>query len=120
MRSRERRLSTLPTTSFVVPARSSQYLSRLSQICGLTVAVESGTTEQSDATAQNEQCKAAGHKAVTVLAYPTQTQANLALSSGRAQVMMADTPVAAYQARLSHGKFKLGGSYGVAPYGIAI
>ena len=34
---------------------------------------------------------------------------------------MADSPVAAYQVKQSHGVFKLTGqSYGVAPYGIAV
>lgn len=107
-------------TSFVVRSDSSLSLTSLDQICGMTVAVESGTTEQSDASGQSKKCTAAGKKAVTVLAYPTQTQANLTLSAGRAQVMMADTPVAAYQVKLSNGKFKLEGAYGVAPYGIAI
>lgn len=107
-------------TSFVVRSDSSLNPTSLDQICGMTVAVESGTTEQSDASGQSKMCTAAGKKAVTVLAYPTQTQANLTLSAGRAQVMMADTPVAAYQVKLSNGKFKLGGAYGVAPYGIAI
>ena len=107
-------------TSFVVSSGSSLNLTSLDQICGMTVAVESGTTEQSDAAGQSKKCTAAGKKAVTVLAYPTQTQANLTLSAGRAQVMMADTPVAAYQVKLSNGKFKLEGAYGVAPYGIAI
>ncbi len=107
-------------TSFVTRSDSSLSLTSLTQICGMTVAVESGTTEQSDASGQSNKCTAAGKKAVTVLAYPTQTQANLTLSAGRAQVMMADTPVAAYQVKLSNGKFKLEGSYGVAPYGIAI
>jgi polar amino acid transport system substrate-binding protein len=107
-------------TSFVVRSDSSLNLTSLDQICGMTVAVESGTTEQSDASAQSKKCTGAGKKAVSVLAYPTQTQANLTLSAGRAQVMMADTPVAAYQVKLSTGKFKLEGAYGVAPYGIAI
>jgi polar amino acid transport system substrate-binding protein len=107
-------------TSFVVPSSSSLNLTSLGQICGKTVAVESGTTEQSDSSSEEMKCDAAGKKADTVLAYPTQTQANLALSAGRAQIMMADTPVVAYQAKLSSGKFKLGGEYGVAPYGIAI
>ena len=107
-------------TSFVVASGSSLNLTSLDQLCGMTVAVESGTTEQSDSSSQDKKCTAAGMKAVTVLAYPTQTQANLALSAGRAQVMMADTPVAAYQVKLSSGKFKLEGAYGVAPYGIAI
>lgn len=107
-------------TSFVVRSDSGLNLTSLDQICGMTVAVESGTTEQSDAAGQSKKCTGAGKKAVTVLAYPTQTQANLTLSAGRAQVMMADTPVAAYQVKLSNGKFKLEGAYGVAPYGIAI
>jgi len=107
-------------TSFVVRSDSSLNLTSLDQICGMTVAVESGTTEQSDASGQSKKCTAAGKKAVIVLAYPTQTQANLTLTAGRAQVMMADTPVAAYQVKLSNGKFKLEGAYGVAPYGIAI
>ena len=107
-------------TSFVVSSGSPLNLTSLDQICGMTVAVESGTTEQSDASGQSKKCTAAGKNAVTVLAYPTQTQANLTLTAGRAQVMMADTPVAAYQVKLSNGKFKLEGAYGVAPYGIAI
>ena len=53
--------------------------------------------------------------------FPDQNGANLALSSGRADVGMADSPVAAYQVKQSDGAFKLSGdSYGTAPYGIAI
>jgi len=107
-------------TSFVTPATSTLSLTSLDQICGVTVAVESGTTEQSDAQGQSKKCTSSGKKAVAVLAFPTQSQANLTLLAGRAQAMMADTPVAAYQVKLSNGKFKLGGAYGVAPYGIAI
>ena len=56
-----------------------------------------------------------------MLVFPDQNAANLALSSGRATVGMADTPVAAYQVKRSEGRFKLSGeSYGTAPYGIAI
>ena len=48
-------------------------------------------------------------------------QANLAVSSGRAQLGFADTPVAGYQVKQSHGTFKLvGAAYAPAPYGIAI
>ena len=58
---------------------------------------------------------------VTVLTFPDQNGANLALSSGRAQVGMADSPVADYQVKQSSGQFKLVGQpYGTAPYGIAI
>jgi polar amino acid transport system substrate-binding protein len=93
----------------------------LSSLCGLKVAVESGTTELIDATAQKAKC-AAQHKAALALStFPTQSNANLALSSGRAQVSMADTPIATYQVKQSNGAFKLVGQiYGVAPYGIAV
>ena len=39
-----------------------------------------------------------------------QTAANLAVSSGRAQLGFADTPVAGYQVKQSHGTFKLVGA----------
>ena len=56
-----------------------------------------------------------------MLVFPDQNGANLALSSGRAQVGMADSPVAAYQVKQSSGQFKLVGQpYGTAPYGIAV
>jgi ABC-type amino acid transport substrate-binding protein len=56
-----------------------------------------------------------------VLPFQTQDQANLAISSGRADVGMADSPVAAYIVQQSHGTFKLSGqAYGTAPYGIAM
>ena len=59
--------------------------------------------------------------AVNVISFPDQNGANLALSSGRAQIVMADSPVAAYEVKKSKGKFKLvGQTYGTAPYGLAL
>src|SRR2546428_11288656 len=96
-------------------------INTLDALCGHTVAVEKGTTQLDDATAQSKKCTDAGKAAVSVSAFPDQNGANLALQSGRAEVGMADSPVAAYQVKLSNGKFKLSGQpYGVAPYGIAI
>ena len=93
----------------------------ISSICGLTVSVETGTTEETDATAQGVKCKKAGKKPVTVSKYPNQNLANEAVASGHAQVGFADTPVAAYQVKQSHGKFKLvGAAYAPSPYGIAV
>src|SRR5437667_25568 len=84
-----------------------------------TLTVEKGTTQQDDAQAQAAKCKSAGKPAVTVEIFNDQNAANLALSSGRADVSMADTGPAAYQVKLSNGVFKLSGpAYGTAPYGI--
>ena len=105
-------------TSFFEQTKGGPKVTGLASLCGLTVSVETGTTEQTDADGQAKKC---GSKKLTVLPFPTQSSANLAISSGRAQVSMADSPIAAYQVKKSAGKFKLvGQSYGVAPYGIAV
>jgi polar amino acid transport system substrate-binding protein len=109
----------LDGSSFLEPANG-RAVTKLAQLCGLTVAVETGTTEQDDVTAQDKTCKAGGKPGVTVRAFPTQNDANLALISGRAQVGDVDTVVGAYQVKLSNGKLKLSGSYGAALYGIAL
>ena len=93
----------------------------LSDLCGHSVSVEKGTTQADDAAAQNTTCTGAGMKAVDVQVYDDQSGANLAISSGRADVSMADSPVAAYQVKQSAGAFALSGdSYGAAPYGFAL
>jgi polar amino acid transport system substrate-binding protein len=108
-------------TSFYVKAQGGAAITTLADLCGHKVAVERGTTQADDATAQSAKCKKAGKPAVTVLVFPDQNAANLALSSGRGQVGMADSPVAAYIVKKSSGQFKLSGTpYGTAPYGIAI
>jgi polar amino acid transport system substrate-binding protein len=107
--------------SFYVNAQGGPTINTLADLCGHTVSVETGTTELNDATTQNKKCKAAGKPGVKVSAYPDQNAANLAISSGRAQVGIADSPVAAYIVKQSNGKFKLvGKSYAVVPYGIAL
>jgi polar amino acid transport system substrate-binding protein len=105
-------------TSFYVSAKNGAAVSGPADLCGKTVAVEKGTTQQSDAESQSKKCTTGK---VTVLTFPDQNGANLALASGRAQVGMADSPVADYQVKQSNGQFKLvGRPYGTAPYGIAI
>ncbi|HEV7677819.1 MAG TPA: ABC transporter substrate-binding protein [Candidatus Dormibacteraeota bacterium] len=108
-------------TSFVVNASGGPTITTLDDLCGHHVAVEKGTTQADDAAAQDTKCKGAGKPGVDVQVYPDQSAANLALSSNRADVGMADSPVAAYQVKQSGGKFKVSGQpYGTAPYGIAI
>ncbi|HEY1594050.1 MAG TPA: ABC transporter substrate-binding protein [Thermoleophilaceae bacterium] len=108
-------------TSFYEKASGGPALTGLASLCGTTVAVEKGTTQQDDSTAQSKKCTSAGKKPVKVLTFTDQNGANLAINSGRAQVGMADSPVADYQVKKSSGQFKLVGTpYGTAPYGIAL
>jgi polar amino acid transport system substrate-binding protein len=93
----------------------------LASLCGATVAVEDGTTEQTDAQTQAKACKSAGKATVTVLSYANQGEANLAVSSGRAKVGFVDSQIASYIAATSSGVFMNSGSaFEVAPYGLAL
>ena len=101
-------------------------------MCGHTVAVESGTIEESDAwgymgqsvggtpiSGDKDNCPAG--KDIKVLSFGTQTDANSALLSGRADFGWLDQPVADFQVKQSGGKLKIGGQpCSVAPYGIAM
>ncbi len=108
-------------TSFFVKAQGGANIQSLADLCGQTVAAERGTTQASDATAQDKKCKSQGKPGVTLNVYPDENGVNLALSSGRADVGMADSPPAAYAVEQSNGQFKVSGSqYGVAAYGIAM
>ncbi|HWD11205.1 MAG TPA: ABC transporter substrate-binding protein, partial [Solirubrobacteraceae bacterium] len=107
--------------SFYAKSSASTGVKTVADLCGKTVAVEKGTVEQEEATKQSGKCTKEGKKSVNVLAFPGQNPVNLAIASGRAEVGMADSPVVAYQVKLSKGTFKLvGETYEVAPYGIAI
>jgi polar amino acid transport system substrate-binding protein len=107
--------------SFYTKASGGTTISTIADLCGKTVAVENTTTEQTDAQTQSKKCKTAGKPAVTVISFPNQNAANLALSSGRAQLGFADSPVAAYQVKKTGGQFKLVGSaFATAPYGLAV
>ena len=101
-------------TSFMIK-KGGKTVNTVADLCGRKVAVEKGTTQLDDATAQSKKCK------LTVLPFDDQSGANLALSSGRADVVMADSPVNAYAAQQSKGAFMIvGTTYGTAPYGIAV
>ncbi len=107
--------------SFYGKASGGPEIKSIEELCGKTVSVEKGTTEEEEAKAQSEKCTKAGKKSVTVLVFPDQNGANLAITSGRAELGMADSPVAAYAVKQSNGQLKLiGPTYGSAPYGIAL
>jgi len=90
----------------------------LQALCGSSVAVESGTVEETDANAQKAKCAAS--KPLRVDSYSTQTDADLAVKSGHDVVGFADSQVAGYIVAQSKGVFKLSGKpFGLAPYGIA-
>ncbi|HWX97086.1 MAG TPA: ABC transporter substrate-binding protein [Solirubrobacteraceae bacterium] len=107
--------------SFYAKSSANPGVTKLSDLCGKTVAVQKGTVEEEETKEQTKKCTKEGKKAITVLSFPGQNPVNLAVASGRAELGMADSPVVAYQIKQSNGGFKLiGESYSFKPYGIAI
>ncbi|MGH8960394.1 MAG: ABC transporter substrate-binding protein [Jatrophihabitantaceae bacterium] len=108
-------------TSFFERSTGGPAVRTLADLCGHSVAVESGTSEETDANAQNTTCRKTGEAGLKVLVFQDQNAANLALSSSRADVGMADSPVAGYIVAQGKGQFKLvGQAYGTVPDGIAL
>jgi polar amino acid transport system substrate-binding protein len=103
-------------------------------LCGMTVAVETGTTEEADAygfmglnpdgssiKGDTNNCKTAGKQNITVHSFTKQTDADADLLSGHSQVGWADQPVTDYQVKQSSGKLVISGKpCSIAPYGIAL
>lgn len=89
--------------------------------CGLKVAVQKGTTQlQDDLPSKIKACKSAG-KPIDVLVYDKQDQATAAVVAGKADAMLADSPVIAYAVKQSSGKLQaVGNIYAAAPYGYVI
>jgi polar amino acid transport system substrate-binding protein len=107
--------------SFYAKTSANSNVTSIGALCGRTVALEKGTTEQEEATKQSAVCKHEGKKPVDVLNFPGQNPVNLAITSGRAELGMADSPVVAYQIKQTRGELKLlCKCYGFAPYGLAI
>jgi polar amino acid transport system substrate-binding protein len=105
--------------AFLTKASGGPKINSLAELCGHTVSVEKGTTELEDAEKQNKKCKAAG-KPIKLLIFPGQNDANLALSSGRAEVDFADSPIIAYQVRKLGVNVRSSPTFGTAPEGLAL
>lgn len=90
--------------------------------CGLTVAVQTGTVQQEeDLPKRQKACTAAGKPAIKVLPYKGQDQATAAVATGKADAMLADSPVCAYAVLQSSGALMtVGDVYDSAPYGYVV
>jgi polar amino acid transport system substrate-binding protein len=89
--------------------------------CGKTIAVQKGTTQLDDLTARGKKCTTAGKPNINMLIREKQDQATADLVSGKADAMLADSPVVLYAIQKAGGKIEqLGQIYDSAPYGYVI
>lgn len=87
--------------------------------CGKVVAVQTGTVQETDdLPARQKKC---GADKIKILQFKGQDQATSAVVSGKADAMLADSPVVAYAVQQSAGKLAtLGDIYEAAPYGYVV
>ena len=90
--------------------------------CGLKVAVEAGTYEDTDEVpAKSKTCTDAGKAAIQILKFDGQDQATNALVLGQVDAMSADSPITEYAISKQSDKIQAAGTtFDVAPYGIAV
>jgi len=105
----------------LVPAGNPKNLQTLADLSGHSVAVELGTTNKDALDAENKILVAAGKAKIDIQTFQADTDAFNQLKLGRVDAYSGDSPVCAYYAAQSNGKFVVGGSP-IAPalIGIAV
>lgn len=89
--------------------------------CGKTVGVQKATVQVEDIEARNAACTAAGKPAINIQQFTAQSDNTTALTSGKVDAMLADSPVIAYAISQTAGKLEqVGDIYGSAPYGVVV
>ncbi len=90
--------------------------------CGLTVAVQTGTIQDTDELVQrNEKCIADGKAEIEILRFPGQPEVTQAVVDGRADAFSADLPVTGDAVIQLDGQLEaVGEVFDAAPYGFAV
>lgn len=90
-------------------------------VCGLTIGVQTGTSQHDEAEALAKKCKEAGKAEAKVLPYAKQSDVTTNLVGGKADLMYADSTVTQYAVKLTNGAVEeLGGVRDSAPQGIVV
>ncbi|MFD5436688.1 ABC transporter substrate-binding protein [Kitasatospora sp. NPDC127067] len=109
-------------TSIVVPKGNPKGIKGLDDLCGRTVALQQGTTQDEIVTRQVAVCARAG-RPLTPHKLDSDTKALAEVASGAATAGLNDFPVAAYAAKTTDGggRFEVTGGQSTSnPYGIAV
>jgi polar amino acid transport system substrate-binding protein len=104
--------------SILVKTSSPIHANSYSGLCGRTVSVERGTTEQDGMTLANKKCK----NKITIKLYAQDSDAYNAFASGHADAYTSDFPVIVQYVRSHKGQYRTAGAaFGASEdYGIAV
>ncbi|AYD89718.1 ABC transporter substrate-binding protein [Actinomyces lilanjuaniae] len=90
-------------------------------LCGYTVGVQVGTAQETSMNELAQSCRDAGHPALSVRAYSTQSEAATSLASNVIDALYSDSTVADYAVELTDGAVQtLGEVEDALPQGIVI
>ncbi|WP_062297010.1 ABC transporter substrate-binding protein [Demequina maris] len=88
-------------------------------LCGTTVALQTGTIQQDEATQMAADCEAAGKDALEILTYDSNADAATNVVGGKADVLFADSPIIGYAVTQTGDKLEqLGDAFATAPQGV--
>ena len=113
----------LAGSGILVPANNPHHIYNLASLCGLTVDLQAGTSQQLDVAQASKTCTSLGLRPIRVLAYGTDDEALKQFLAHKSDAHISDYPVVAYLSRtLDNGKeyVVIGRQFGVVPYGIAV
>ncbi len=113
----------LAGSGILVKAGNPHRIFNIASLCGMTVDLERGTSQDSAIATQSKRCTGVGLRPIAVLSYATDAQALKQFLAGKSMAHVSDYPVVSHLARtLEGGKAYAvaGEQFGVVPYGIAV
>jgi polar amino acid transport system substrate-binding protein len=108
-------------TNIVVRAGNPKKVGSRTDVCGLNVAVELGSTIEAFAREDSEACTKAGKPPVNVMTFPGRQDASLAVRQSRADAFYDTTPAAVLALTQTGDSFQIvGETFGFTENGIAL
>lgn len=87
--------------------------------CGMRIAVQTGTTHDTDIEARSEACVEAGEEAITIEKFQNQPLATASVVSGVNDASLADLPTSLFALQETGEQLEfIGDQYDAAPYGV--
>ncbi|MFV0461382.1 MAG: ABC transporter substrate-binding protein [Actinomycetales bacterium] len=91
------------------------------EACGLNIAVQKGTVQVDDLQARSTACTDAGNSAINQIVEQDQAKVTADVVSGKADAMLADSPIGLYAVKQTDGQLEaVGEIYDSAPYGFVV
>lgn len=111
----------LAGSGMLVRSGNPRHVFELAGLCGLTVDVQKGTSQENALHEQSKACKTIGLGEIKVISFATDADAYKNFEAGKSDVHVTDYPVVAYLARTSGNKYEIAGrQFNVVPFGIVI